>query len=51
MFNTFNMGIGMVLVCAPEEVDGIIGQLKGDGYPSYVIGRVGRGTGGVVFIR
>jgi phosphoribosylformylglycinamidine cyclo-ligase len=51
MFNTFNMGIGMVLVCAPEEVDGIIGQLKGDGYHSYVIGRVGRGTGGVVFIR
>jgi phosphoribosylformylglycinamidine cyclo-ligase len=51
MFNTFNMGIGMVLVCSPEEVDGIIGQLKGDGYPSYVIGRVGRGTGGVVFIR
>ncbi|MCM8899994.1 phosphoribosylformylglycinamidine cyclo-ligase [Caldicoprobacter algeriensis] len=50
MFNTFNMGIGMVLVCTPEDADGIIGQLKSDGYPSYVIGKVVKGTGGVVFI-
>lgn len=51
MFNTFNMGIGMVLACSPQDVDGIISQLKGDGYPSYIIGRVVKGTGGVVFIR
>lgn len=51
MFNTFNMGIGMVLVCSPEDTDGVTGQLKSDGYPSYVIGRVVKGTGGVVFIR
>lgn len=51
MFNTFNMGIGMVLICSPEDVDGVVDQLKIDGYPSYVIGRVVEGTGGVVFIR
>jgi len=51
MFNTFNMGIGMVLVCSPQEADGVISQLKSDGYPSYAIGRVVKGTGGVVFMR
>jgi len=51
MFNTFNMGIGMVLVCSPQDVDGIIAQLKSDGYPSYIIGRVIKGYGGVVFIQ
>lgn len=51
MFNTFNMGIGMVLVCSPQEADGVIGQLKEDGYPSYIIGRIASGTGGVVFVR
>ena len=51
MFNTFNMGIGMVLVCSPQEADGVINQLKSDGYPSYAIGRVVKGTGGVVFMR
>lgn len=51
MFNTFNMGIGMVLICDPEDVDGVVDQLKIDGYPSYVIGRVVKGTGGVVFVK
>ncbi|MBM7582122.1 phosphoribosylformylglycinamidine cyclo-ligase [Caldicoprobacter guelmensis] len=51
MFNTFNMGIGMVLICSPEDVDGVVNQLKIDGYPSYVIGRVVKGSGGVVFIQ
>ncbi len=51
MFNTFNMGIGMVLVCSPQDVDGVISQLKSDGYPCYAIGRIVKGAGGVVFIR
>jgi phosphoribosylformylglycinamidine cyclo-ligase len=28
MFRVFNMGIGMVLICAPDNVSGLIGQLS-----------------------
>lgn len=50
MFNTFNMGIGMVLVCSPEEAHGVVDLLSEDGYPAYIIGKVKKGTRGVVFI-
>jgi phosphoribosylformylglycinamidine cyclo-ligase len=29
MFRVFNMGIGMVLICAQDRVSGLIGQLSG----------------------
>jgi len=29
MFRVFNMGIGMALICAPDNVSGLIGQLSG----------------------
>jgi phosphoribosylformylglycinamidine cyclo-ligase len=50
MFNTFNMGIGMVLACRPNVVQGITDLLFQEGYPAHVIGRVKEGTQGVVFI-
>jgi phosphoribosylformylglycinamidine cyclo-ligase len=49
MFNTFNMGIGMVLAVSPEAVDGVINTLKSLGEKAYIIGSVANGEGGVEF--
>ncbi len=48
LYNTFNMGIGMVLACAPDEVQGILASLKESGYPAYLIGKVIEGQKGMV---
>ena len=48
MFRTFNMGIGMVVVAAPEDLHDVEHSLERRGETSFVIGSVVRGTG-VVF--
>lgn len=40
MYNTFNMGIGMVLVASPKNTNGIIRKLSGFGLESWIIGEV-----------
>jgi phosphoribosylformylglycinamidine cyclo-ligase len=40
MHRVFNMGIGMTLIVAPEQVDAVSAHLRGVGCPSSVIGRV-----------
>lgn len=40
MNNTFNMGIGMVLVCAPESMDDISRTLVREGTEPVIMGRV-----------
>ncbi len=40
MFNTFNMGIGMMLVVAKEDADKAIEVLKENGQKAYVIGEI-----------
>jgi phosphoribosylformylglycinamidine cyclo-ligase len=40
MFNTFNMGIGMVLVVNPKDADGVINLLNELGEKAYKIGKV-----------
>ncbi|MDR3114655.1 MAG: phosphoribosylformylglycinamidine cyclo-ligase [Treponema sp.] len=40
LFNTFNMGIGFVLVVAPEDCLRAIEYLDSHGYPGWEIGRV-----------
>ena len=47
MFNTFNMGIGMVICVASSEVEGIINKLKETGERAYIIGEVTEGENGV----
>ena len=49
MFNTFNMGIGMVVACQSEGADNMIEFFTQQGYPAYKIGRVAKGGEGVVF--
>lgn len=48
LFNTFNMGIGMVLACESHEAQKIIASLKESGYPAYLIGKVVEGQEGMV---
>ncbi len=47
MFNTFNMGVGLVVAVDPSEADKAIATLKANGEEAYVIGEVVSGTEGV----
>ncbi len=40
MFNTFNMGVGMSIVVAPQDVDKALEILKAHGDDAYVIGEI-----------
>ena len=40
MFNTFNMGVGMSIVVAPEDADRAIEILKCNGEQAYVVGSI-----------
>jgi phosphoribosylformylglycinamidine cyclo-ligase len=40
MYRTFNMGVGMVIVCAPENVAAITNHLRDSGKACYEIGEV-----------
>ncbi len=40
MFNTFNMGVGMSIVVAPEDADRALEILRDSGEDAYVIGRI-----------
>ena len=40
MFNTFNMGVGMSVIVAPEDADAALASLKASGEDAYVIGTV-----------
>ena len=48
MFNTFNMGVGMVVIVSPEDADKALETLKAAGEDAYVLGTVQEGTEGVV---
>ena len=47
MYNTYNMGIGMVLAVDPEDVDKTMEAIKAAGEEPYVIGSVEAGEKGV----
>ncbi len=40
LFNTFNMGVGLVLALAPEDAEKAIAFLDAQGFPAFRIGRV-----------
>lgn len=50
-FNTFNMGIGMVLVVDESDADPVMDHIKSLGEKSYIIGKVISGDQGVVLCR
>ena len=47
MYNTFNMGIGMVLAVDPEDVDTAMKAIRSTGDTPYVIGHIENGEKGV----
>ena len=47
MYNTFNMGLGMVLALDPSDADKAIEAIRAAGEEAYVVGRVEAGEKGV----
>ncbi|WP_035768832.1 phosphoribosylformylglycinamidine cyclo-ligase [Butyrivibrio sp. NC2002] len=47
MYNTFNMGVGMVLAVSPEDADKTLEAIKASGEEGFVIGSVEAGEKGV----
>jgi phosphoribosylformylglycinamidine cyclo-ligase len=45
MYNTFNMGIGMVAAVAPEDAEKAVKILEENGEKAYIIGSVAEGSG------
>ena len=45
MFNTFNMGVGMSIVVAKEDVEKAIAVLRAHGEEAYVLGEIVKGDG------
>ena len=50
MFNTFNMGVGMGIVVAKEDVDKSLEILKAQGEDAYVLGVIEQSDDGVVLV-
>ena len=51
MFRTFNMGIGLIVVCAPEHADLLLRQMSDSGEPdARRIGEIAAGGRGVSYI-
>jgi phosphoribosylformylglycinamidine cyclo-ligase len=49
MLRAFNMGVGMVVVCAAADVDAVIASARDVGTDAWVMGHVRHGTGHVRF--
>ena len=49
MFNTFNMGVGMIIAVAKEDADKALEVLAANGEDAVVLGEVISGNDGVVF--
>ena len=47
MYNTYNMGLGMVLCVDPADVDKTMEAVKASGETPYVVGKIEEGTKGV----
>jgi phosphoribosylformylglycinamidine cyclo-ligase len=43
MYNTFNMGVGMIVVVAPENADKALSVLRENGEDAYIIGKLTTG--------
>lgn len=48
MYNTYNMGVGMSITVAPEDVDKALEILRANGEDAYVIGEIVSGDEGVI---
>lgn len=47
MFNTFNMGVGMIMAVGPEDVDRTVDAIRAAGEIPYVMGEIKKGEKGI----
>ena len=47
MYNTFNMGLGMIIAVNPDDVEKTMAAIKAAGEEPYVVGKCANGTKGV----
>ena len=47
MYNTFNMGLGMILAVDPEDVEKTMDAIRAAGDAPYVVGKIEEGEKGV----
>lgn len=48
MYRTFNMGVGMVVICAPPDVETVLAAASLAEVPAWVVGSLKPGTGTVI---
>ena len=48
-YKTFNMGVGMSVICASDDVDDVRGKLADEGLQTFVMGKIVAGSGCVVY--
>ena len=48
MYNTFNMGIGMIVVVDKDNANDAVALLKEQGVESYCIGEIVKGEEGII---
>ena len=48
MYRTFNMGVGMVVICTPADADAVVAAASQAEVPAWVLGSVKNGSGAVI---
>jgi phosphoribosylformylglycinamidine cyclo-ligase len=48
MFRTFNMGVGMVVICGPSDVDAVLSAAASAGVAGWILGSLKTGAGAVI---
>jgi phosphoribosylformylglycinamidine cyclo-ligase len=48
MHRTFNMGVGMVVICSPSDRDAVLAAAAAAGVEGWVLGSLRRGSGSVI---
>ncbi len=48
MYRTFNMGVGMVVICRPSDVNAVLSAAAKSGAAGWILGSLRRGTGAVI---
>jgi phosphoribosylformylglycinamidine cyclo-ligase len=48
MYRTFNMGVGMVVICGPSDVEAVLSAATDAGVSGWILGSLKPGTGAVI---
>ncbi len=48
MYRTFNMGVGMVVICAPSDVKAVLSAASAAGVAGWILGTLRSGSGAVI---